>query len=129
MDLQWNDAAVAGRVESYIEDLARVLDHKHRHEPFRHYCTGLLLPRNRKSVEPMAARLAPGWVTAEHQLLLHFVGPVAVVVGGSAGGGPGVGSAGADGARAGRDLDCRLPQPSTGSVAPAPSIFPRRQPN
>ncbi len=74
MDLQWNDAAVAGRVESYIEDLARVLDHKHRHEPFRHYCTGLLLPRNRKSVEPMAARLAPGWVTAEHQLLLHFVG-------------------------------------------------------
>ncbi len=67
MDLQWNDAALAGRFESYIEDVARVLDHKGRHEPFRHYFTGLLLPGNRKSVEPMAARLAPGSVTAEHQ--------------------------------------------------------------
>ena len=74
MDLQWNDAALAGRFESYIEALARVLGHKGRHEPLRHYFTGLMLPGNRRSVEPMAARLAPGWVTAEHHSLLHFVG-------------------------------------------------------
>ncbi len=74
MDLQWHDAAVAGRFESYIEALALVLDHRGRHEPFRHYFTGLLLPGNRKSVEPMAARLAPGRVSAEHPSLWHFVG-------------------------------------------------------
>ena len=33
------------------------------------YCTGLLLPGERKSVEPIAAGVA-----AEHQSLLHFVG-------------------------------------------------------
>ncbi len=74
MDLQWHDAALAGRFESYIEALARVLDHKGRHEPFRHYFAGLLLPGNRKSVAPIAARLAPSGATAEHHSQLHFVG-------------------------------------------------------
>ena len=74
MDLRWHDAALAGRFESYIDDLARVLDHKDRHAPFWQYCTGLLLPGNRKSVEPMAARLAPGRVSAEYPSLWHFVG-------------------------------------------------------
>ena len=50
------------------------LGHKDRDEPFRHYCAGLLLPGERKSVEPMAARLSPASVSAEHQSLLHFVG-------------------------------------------------------
>ena len=40
----------------------------------RSYCTGLLLPGDRKSVEPMAARLRPDRTSAEHQSLLHFVG-------------------------------------------------------
>lgn len=65
---------MAARFEGYIEDLAEVLRHKDRHDPFRHYCAGLLLPGDRKSVEPMAARLSPGAVSAEHQSLLHFVG-------------------------------------------------------
>ena len=63
MDLHWNDAVLASHFESYIDDLAGSLGHKDRHEPFRHYCAGLLLPGNHKSVEPMAARLAPGNVT------------------------------------------------------------------
>jgi len=54
--------------------LPGILGHKDREQPFRHYCAGLLLPGGRKSVEPMAARLAPGTVSAEHQSLLHFVG-------------------------------------------------------
>jgi SRSO17 transposase len=34
----------------------------------------LLIAGERKSVEPMAARLAPDRVAAAHQSLLHFVG-------------------------------------------------------
>ncbi|MFQ5939643.1 MAG: IS701 family transposase [Alphaproteobacteria bacterium] len=74
MDLRWDDAASAVRFEAYIEDLAGALGHKDRDAPFRRYCAGLLLPGDRKSVEPMAARLSPGSVSAEHQSLLHFVG-------------------------------------------------------
>jgi SRSO17 transposase len=37
------------------------------------YCTGLLLPGERKSVEPIASIVAPARVAAEHQSLLHFV--------------------------------------------------------
>jgi SRSO17 transposase len=38
-----------------------------RVEPFRGYCTVLLLPVKFKSVEPMAAQLAPTRVRLEHQ--------------------------------------------------------------
>ena len=36
--------------------------------------SGLLMPGERKSVEPMAAVTAPARVAAQHQSLLHFVG-------------------------------------------------------
>jgi SRSO17 transposase len=39
----------------------------------KNYCTGLLLPGERKSVEPMAARLAPDNVCRTHQSLHHLV--------------------------------------------------------
>jgi SRSO17 transposase len=39
----------------------------------KNYCTGLLLPGERKSVEPMAARLAPDDVRRMHQSLHHLV--------------------------------------------------------
>lgn len=73
MDLSWHDDSEA-RFEAYVEALAQVLGHADRVGPFRSYCTGLLLPGERKSVEPMAARLAPQRTGAEHQSLLHFVG-------------------------------------------------------
>src|SRR3954468_24412703 len=41
--------------------------------PLRDYCTGLLMPAEGKSVEPMAAVTAPARVAAQHQSLLHFV--------------------------------------------------------
>ena len=41
--------------------------------PLRSYCTGLLLPGERKSVEPMASRLAPHNVRRMHQSLHHVV--------------------------------------------------------
>ena len=42
-------------------------------EPLGDYCTGWLLPGERKSVEPMAALTAPGRIAAKRQSLLHFV--------------------------------------------------------
>jgi SRSO17 transposase len=54
--------------------LRSVLGHADRIGPLRDYCTGLMLPGERKSVEPMAARTAPARTAAQHQSLLHFVG-------------------------------------------------------
>jgi hypothetical protein len=62
------------RFESYIDALAGVLGHADRRAPLQGYCAGLLLPGERKSVEPMAAVTAPARVAAQHQTLLHFVG-------------------------------------------------------
>jgi SRSO17 transposase len=42
------------------------------------YCTGLLLPGERKSIEPMAARLEPAHVQAKHQSLHHTAWPFPV---------------------------------------------------
>jgi SRSO17 transposase len=44
-----------------------------RNVPLKNYCTGMLLPGERKSVEPMAARLAPDNVQRMHQSLHHVV--------------------------------------------------------
>ena len=70
--LDWKDAAER-RFSEYVEAIAGVLGHADRREPMHAYCTGLLLPGKRKSVEPMAARIAPQRVQAAHQSLHHFV--------------------------------------------------------
>jgi SRSO17 transposase len=62
------------RFARYVEDLRQVIDHADRAEPLRAYCTEMLLPLERKSVEPMAAATAPAQASAKHQSLLHFVG-------------------------------------------------------
>ena len=56
-----------------MEGLARAAGHADRTVPLKNYCTGLLLPGERKSVEPMAARLAPDNVRRMHQSLHHVV--------------------------------------------------------
>ena len=63
--------------EQYVSLIAQQLGHADRVEPFRGYCTGLMLPVQRKSVEPMAAHLAPTRVRSEHQRLHHFVADAA----------------------------------------------------
>ena len=62
------------RFADYVERLASALCHADRVEPFKDYCSGLLLPVERKSVEPIAAIVAPERTAAKHQSLLHFVG-------------------------------------------------------
>jgi SRSO17 transposase len=56
-----------------MEGLANAAGHADRHAPLKNYCKGLLLPGGRKSVEPMAARLAPDNVRRMHQSLHHLV--------------------------------------------------------
>ena len=62
------------RFTGYVEALGAVLGHVDRPQPMHDYCLGLLMPIERKSVEPMAAVTAPAQVAAKHQSLLHFVG-------------------------------------------------------
>src|SRR4051794_24078667 len=62
------------RFAAYVAALVDVIGHADRVTPLRDYCTGLLMPAARKSVEPIAAVTAPARVAAQHQSLLHFVG-------------------------------------------------------
>jgi SRSO17 transposase len=61
------------RLAAYLDKLAEAAGHADRAVPLSLYCTGLLLPGERKSVEPMAARLAPDNVRRMHQSLHHVV--------------------------------------------------------
>ena len=61
------------RFAAYLEAIAAVLGDVRRAASARAYCTGLLLPGERKSIEPMAARMEPGRVQAKHQSLHHVV--------------------------------------------------------
>jgi SRSO17 transposase len=63
----------AERFAAYVTDLAAALGHRDRHEPLRAYVTGLCLPGERKSVEPMAARVDPRHVRSRHQSMHHFI--------------------------------------------------------
>jgi SRSO17 transposase len=61
------------RFAAYLDSLAHAAGHADRIVPLKSYCTGLLLPGERKSVEPMAARLCPDNVRQTHQSLHHIV--------------------------------------------------------
>src|SRR2546429_7281762 len=62
------------RFAGYVEGLVSVIGHADRARPLHDYCLGLMMPCERKSVEPMAAMTAPERTAAQHQSLLHFVG-------------------------------------------------------
>src|SRR6516225_1740357 len=62
------------RFSAYVEGLTSVIGHADRAKPLRDYCLGLMMPCERKSVEPMAAITAPDRTAAQHQSLLHFIG-------------------------------------------------------
>jgi SRSO17 transposase len=63
----------AKRFEAFLERMSLAVGHADRREPLRAYLSGLLLPGERKSVEPMAAKVDPLHVQARHQSLHHFV--------------------------------------------------------
>jgi SRSO17 transposase len=55
-----------------MEGLANAAGHEDRHAPLKNYCKGLLLPGERKSIEPMAARLDAENVQPMRQSLHHL---------------------------------------------------------
>jgi SRSO17 transposase len=61
------------RFAAYLDSLAHAAGHEDRVAPLKSYCMGLLLPGERKSVEPMAARLCPENLRQTHQSLHHIV--------------------------------------------------------
>ena len=62
MDL--SGQASQARFASYVEALVKVIGHADRDESVNDYCVGLLMPGERKSVEPMAAIVAPAGFVA-----------------------------------------------------------------
>jgi len=73
VDRSAEGAGSESRFAFYVEHVASALGHADRRAPFRSYCTGLILPGERKSIEPIAARLEPRRVQGAHQSLHHFV--------------------------------------------------------
>jgi SRSO17 transposase len=61
------------RLAAYLDAIAGVLGHASRAAAAQAYCMGLLLPGERKSIEPMAAKLDPAHVQAKPQSLHHVV--------------------------------------------------------
>ncbi len=61
------------RFKRYVAEIATAVGHADRRQPLEAYLTGLLLPGERKSVEPMAALIDPRHVGARHQSMHHFV--------------------------------------------------------
>ena len=92
--------SIEGRFEEYCRPLLAALLHADRHEPAQWYLKGLLLPGERKSVEPMAARVCPHNVRSAHQSMHHLVADAewedrAVLAAGGQAGGAGVAEEGA----------------------------------
>ena len=65
--------SVESRFERYADVMVEALGHADRATPARWYLRGLMLPGERKSVEPMAARVHPQDVPSAHQSMHHLV--------------------------------------------------------
>jgi len=61
------------RLNAYAESLATSLGHADRRGPCLDYVQGLLLPGERKSMEPMASRLDARKTSSKHQSLQQFI--------------------------------------------------------
>jgi hypothetical protein len=61
------------RFAAYIEGLAEAAEHVDRNVPLKSYCTALLLPGERKSVEPMAARLNDAFMALRFAVAQRFL--------------------------------------------------------
>jgi SRSO17 transposase len=68
-----SEESSARRFGEFAAELAATIGNRVRRRHLKEYCTGLLLPGERKSIEPIAAKIAPEQACAAHQSLLHFV--------------------------------------------------------
>src|SRR3954449_11867481 len=67
------DTAMERRFQEYVDHLGTVVGNDARRRGLSDYMTGLLLPGERKSMEPIAERLESGNVSRRHQSIQHFV--------------------------------------------------------
>ena len=65
--------SLEARFQKYSDMIVETLKHADREQPARWYLKGLMLPGERKSVEPMAARVQPQQVRSAHQSMHHLV--------------------------------------------------------
>jgi SRSO17 transposase len=65
--------AKLSQLEKDIEYVCEALGHADRHAGFADYMRALMLPIERKSVEPLAARADPWNTAAKYQSLHHVV--------------------------------------------------------
>ena len=70
-------AGLERRFERYCEPIIEALAHADRRQPAQWYLKGLMLSGERKSVEPMAARVQPQNVRSAHQSMHHLVADAA----------------------------------------------------
>ena len=68
-----------GEFERYIKQLCEALGHRDRHGGFADYSRGLMLPIERKSVEPLAAHTDPLQCARETSIAASLGGAVGVV--------------------------------------------------
>ena len=66
-------ASIEERFAEYCQPIVEALGHADRSQPAQWYLRGLMLPGERKSVEPMAARVHPENVRSAHQSMHHLV--------------------------------------------------------
>jgi len=64
---------LTGEFERYLDHVGQPLGRSDRKSTLRDYCSALMLPLKRKSVEPLAAAIDPLHVRSRHQSLHHFV--------------------------------------------------------
>ena len=67
------DHGIEQRFAAYCDAITEVMEHVDRRVPAQWYLKGLILPGERKSVEPMAARVCPDNVRSAHQSMHHLV--------------------------------------------------------
>lgn len=73
LDMEGDTLTTADQFNKYIEYLCDGLRHADRRQGLTDYCQALMLPIERKSIEPMAAHADPKRVGAKHQAMHHFV--------------------------------------------------------
>ena len=73
----WTEDSEAA-FSAYVDSLIEVVGHADRAAPLKDYCLGLLMPGERKSVEPLAAVTSPARVGAA-PVVAAFCWPGALV--------------------------------------------------
>src|SRR3954453_14497495 len=73
MSAQGSQSSEERKFDEYVDAIAAAMNHPQQKERLHGYCSGLLLPGERKSMEPIAAHLDPDRVQAMHHSVQHFI--------------------------------------------------------